>query len=159
MCHDLLCALSLVLNVLADYSIRTHPKSQANHQAEYCLAEELPDGTKSVLRDMHLDVIIGKTKGSKPNRSEEHQEHIDIAKSAQKQAGNECGNYDDDASHSGNALLLHTIRIDAGISLFLADIVLPHPSDEIFAKPHGNNEAQDQGENCSEGDVVPKIGS
>ncbi|MBO7409476.1 MAG: DMT family transporter [Candidatus Methanomethylophilaceae archaeon] len=64
MCHDLLCSLSLVLNVLADYCIRTHPKSQANHQAEYCLAEELPNGTKSVLRDLHLDVIIGKTRGS-----------------------------------------------------------------------------------------------
>ena len=85
--HHLFCALTFTLDVLADDGVGTHPERQADDQTEHCLSQQLPDGAHAVLRLLHLDVVVGKAKSAEPQGGEEHEEHVDVAESAQQQTG------------------------------------------------------------------------
>ena len=67
------------LHILLDHHIRAHEQYQTNDQAQSYLPDDLETSVHALLILLeHLDIIIRESQGSQPNRSHQHQYHIDI---------------------------------------------------------------------------------
>ena len=153
-------ALGAHLDVLANGGIGTEIERQPHEEAEQHLPHDFVAAGQSVLVLLIiLDVVVEETEQTEPHGRHEHQYHINVAQSAQQEAGYEDCHDDNDAAHGGHVYFLHAEGVDAGIALHLADVVPFHPFDEIFAKPRGNHECQYQRQQRAERDVTPKPGA
>ena len=73
---------------------------------------------------------------------------------ADEQHGHQDGCYDNDAPHGGDTFLFGVVRVDGSIALGLGDVLAFQKLDKIVAKPHRNDECDDDGCCGAKGDVV-----
>ena len=74
------------------------------------------------------------------------EDHVHIAQPTQEQAGNEDGCQDNDTSHRGDAYLLHTEGVDAGVALRLGNLLTLEQIDKIFTKHGGHQQGNENGQ-------------
>ena len=128
---------TLHLYILADDGLVAEVEREPHDDTQTHLPDNLEDAVKALLVALeHLDVVVGKAQGAEPYGGDEHEDHVHIVQLAEQQTGDEDSRQDDDASHRGNAYLLHAEGVDAGIALRLGDLLALQHVDEIFTK-HG----------------------
>ena len=105
----------------------------------------------------NLDVVVEKPDGTEPNCGADHEKGIDVAQSAEEQCGNQDGQNDDEATHRGNPHFVHTEGVDIWRRerFHRCDGRFIHLM-KLLAEPHGNDEAENQRQERTEGNVAPK---
>ena len=145
------------LHIFANHGIGTQIEREAHDESHDDLAQNLVASGQTLLVLLeNLDVVVEKPDGTEPNCGADHEKRIDIAQSAEEQCGNQDSQNDDEATHRGNPHFVHTEGVDIGVASGFTDVTALHPFDEILAEPHGNDEAENQCQERTEGNVAPK---
>ena len=128
--------LLLYGDVLAHYGIGTEPQGQTDDKANGHLAHNLIPALQTFLvAAEYLDVVVHETEEAQPHGGHQHQDDVDVADTGKQQYGYEDGDDDDDAAHSGYALLLDAEGVDSRVALRLVNLLTAHVLDEILTKP------------------------
>ena len=155
--NDFCIAQALCRNILPDHCVGTKPQCQADKKSQKGLSRQLVNGAQTILAYFHLDIVVRKPQNAQPHSRNQHQYHIDVTQTHEKQTGDNDGHNDNDTAHRGHTLLLHTIGIYGSIALRLTHVVAFHPFDEVFPEPDGNDQRQNQGQQSPERDVGPHV--
>ena len=70
----------------------------------------------------HLNVVVNKTQGAKPNGGHKHQQNVNVVQLAEQQGRNQNRGYDYDATHGWRALLLQ-LTLQTQIAHNLANLL------------------------------------
>ena len=110
--HNLMIRL-LNIYVLTNHGIGTQPERQSHDEPDTHLSHNLIFTFQAIfVAAEYLDVIIKESQESQPQRSDNHQDKIDITHTSQKNDRHKNSNNDDNASHGGYTFFLHTKRIN-----------------------------------------------
>ena len=142
--HGALPCAALHLDVLTDDGLVAHVEREAHDDAQAHLTDDLELAMQTLLVALeHLDVVVGKAEAAQPHGGDEHKDHVDVVELAQQQTGDEDGRQDDDTTHGGDAYLLHSEGVDAGVALRLGDLLALEQIDEVLTE-HGRHQQGDE---------------
>ena len=127
--------------VLVHLHVWRSPEHQTYDEADTNLSYDFVFALQSLFVALeNLDEVIHSTEETKPYGSDDHQDQIDVAQSAEQQYRYEDGQDDDDATHGWDTDLLYAEWVDAGIALGLGNLLALEVLDELLAKPCRDDE-------------------
>ena len=157
-CHLVVSAV-FHLHILVHHDGRTEIHGKTHNQSESYLTHDLEFPLQSVLVVVsHLDVVVGKAEGTEPQRSHNHENHVDIVEHTHQEARNENGNDDNHATHRGGSFLAH-LSLKSEVAHNLTHLHQLQAVDNLAANHRGNEKRQHKSHSRAECDVAHQSGT